>query len=1261
MREAMKAQVQREIPYNYTSAEDEQVVRILFGAPVWDALERLRARRVTGRSARLLMRFIGDMFILRRNPFIYQEMVDSASSRRQFLLAFQNDLRILSKNAGGDEDVIMVLDQCQKYLDRLMAEIASASGRRAHIRRVLGAVIGEENVLFDPFSLVSHATDGTDWRLFLPLAVVFPTEEAHVAPLLVAIEKLGLKAIPRGAGTGLTGGAIPVAEDCVMINLEKLNRIRGFGEKAFTLPDGSTARARTLEVEAGVVTEDAIQAAAKEGWVFATDPTSAWASTIGGNLAENAGGKTAVLWGTAIDNVLSFRMSLPGGKTVLVKRMKHPLRKILHSDKVAFQVRGGGGDPKSASRTIELSGLDIRRKDVWKDITNKALGGLPGLQKEGTDGVITSARFVLYPAFEHLRTACLEFFGESMDEAGKVILDLSREFVNKGRETLMALEHFDEEYVRAIGYKVKASRGDRPKAVLLIDIVAHTPEDLAKGEKRLLDLVARYPNTEIFLAKDAQEGVKFWADRKRLGAIAKHTNAFKLNEDIVLPLEALAGFASYIDQYNINEERYNQARFAEEVLAYLDMAGEVEEAEALAAKAATARKLCQKAQAAVQAADKASLREGKPAADLLKSLLSLFQGYAGACKMLEKLHKDVRARLIVIATHMHAGDGNVHVNIPTFSNDQEMLKRAFETADTVMRHVVTLGGVVSGEHGIGVTKLKHLEKERLEALAAYRQVVDPQGVMNPGKLSDLSVPDKVFTPSFNLLELEARILQNDSLFELADKISKCVRCGRCKPDCCVFHPGKTMFFHPRNKNLAIAAVIEALLYDAQRAHSTRFEFLRELEEIADHCTICHKCLKPCPVDIDTGEISILERRILAARKYKHTALATRMSLGYLKSRSRAYNALFRIVVLRWGLFFQRLGAKGLAFLPNLNGWKGIWPFNMLRTPIPSASPGTLHSILPLVEDHQALILSPKGEALKTVFYFPGCGSERLFSDVGKASLYLLLKSGAKVVLPPPFLCCGFPINVNAQVADNNRRVLSDTIIFSQIKEMLRHLKFDACVVSCGTCKEALHGMGLEDIFSAPLEDISRFAVTNGLKMEPGGDYLYHRPCHDSMNETAVGFFAKNAGMKLKHVPHCCSEAGTLAMSRPDIAFNMLDRKTVAVKEALEGRENDEASRAELMSSLSPAYAKASAGIHSQVGEIHRSLPAFPTGVARGNRAKADGVILTNCPSCLQGLGRNAVLGVKPRHMAVELALRAGGKQWEKELKEFLKAAEVVNF
>ena len=135
-----------------------------------------------------------------------------------------------------------------------------------------------------------------------------------------------------------------------------------------------------------------------------------------------------------------------------------------------------------------------------------------------------------------------------------------------------------------------------------------------------------------------------------------------------------------------------------------------------------------------------------------------------------------------------------------------------------MAKAVALGGVVSGEHGIGITKMKFLDEQLVNELTIYRREIDPRGIMNPGKLVDPNIIDKVFTPSFNLLELEARILQHGSLETLASMISKCIRCGKCKADCCVFYPGSSLFFHPRNKNLAIGSLIEALLYDMQRSH-----------------------------------------------------------------------------------------------------------------------------------------------------------------------------------------------------------------------------------------------------------------------------------------------------------------------------------------------------------------------------------------------------------------------------------------------------------
>jgi D-lactate dehydrogenase (cytochrome) len=298
----------------------------------------------------------------------------------------------------------------------------------------------------------------------------------------------------------------------------------------------------------------------------------------------------------------------------------------------------------------------------------------------------------------------------------------------------------------------------------------------------------------------------------------------------------------------------------------------------------------------------------------------------------------------------------------------------------------------------------------------------------------------------------------------------------------------------------------------------------------------------------------------------------------------------------------------MAWVPGFWNHPRRAPWGYLKTPLPKPDRGILSDSFPKQGGHQALHLKPPGEAVKTVFYFPGCGSERQFSDVSRAALYLLLKTGHQVVLPPPNLCCGFPVKANADPRHGSM-VLANSILFSQIREMFRFLDFDAVALTCGTCREALLEMGSEEIFAAPLRDVWALALEAGLRMETSGVELYHRPCHDSLQNRAE-ILASAAGMKLRSVPHCCSEAGTLALSRPDITGAMLDKKSGALRDAIE-----------------------------------------ETGARK---------ILTNCPSCLQGLGRQEALGIRPAHLAVELAERTGGEDWKKQLAEMLKTAELVN-
>src|SRR6185436_20664257 len=135
-----------------------------------------------------------------------------------------------------------------------------------------------------------------------------------------ALIDLGLTIIPRGGGTGYTGGAIPLDRLSAVINTEKLDRYEPIEERV--LP-GLIDKCAVIRCGAGVVTKRVMEAAEEKGLVFAVDPTSADASCIGGNVAMNAGGKKAVLWGTALGNLASWRMVTPDAGWIEVERLEH--------------------------------------------------------------------------------------------------------------------------------------------------------------------------------------------------------------------------------------------------------------------------------------------------------------------------------------------------------------------------------------------------------------------------------------------------------------------------------------------------------------------------------------------------------------------------------------------------------------------------------------------------------------------------------------------------------------------------------------------------------------------------------------------------------------------------------------------------------------------------------------------------------------------------------------------------------------------------
>jgi FAD/FMN-containing dehydrogenase len=339
---------------------------------------------------------------------------------------------------------------------------------------------------------------------------------------------------------------------------------------------GMDREVATIWTEAGVVTQRVADAAERAGYVFAVDPTSAEASCIGGNVAMNAGGKKAVLWGTALDNLASWRMVTPQATWLEVTRMGHNMGKIHDAEMATFELKYFKADGKTLERVerLDIPGASFRKQGLGKDVTDKFLSGLPGIQKEGCDGLITSARWVVHRMPAHIRTVCLEFFGNAKDAVPGIVDIIDFMFAEQKRSgvLLAGLEHLDDRYLKAVGYATKskrASTGGRPglpKMVLVGDIAGDDADAVARVTSEVVRL-ANQRGGEGFVAISAEARKKFWLDRKRTAAISRHTNAFKINEDVVIPLPRMAEYTDGIERMNIELSLRNKLAVCDALLA----------------------------------------------------------------------------------------------------------------------------------------------------------------------------------------------------------------------------------------------------------------------------------------------------------------------------------------------------------------------------------------------------------------------------------------------------------------------------------------------------------------------------------------------------------------------------------------------------------------------------------------------------------------------------------------------------------------------
>jgi Fe-S oxidoreductase len=325
-------------------------------------------------------------------------------------------------------------------------------------------------------------------------------------------------------------------------------------------------------------------------------------------------------------------------------------------------------------------------------------------------------------------------------------------------------------------------------------------------------------------------------------------------------------------------------------------------------------------------------------------------------------------------------------------------------------------------------------------------------------------------------------------------------------------------------------------------------------------------------------------------------------------------------MIRAGYALQRLAHRLLAFRgrrqtlrpPATTGAPTLAAqvIHFVNKPMPGKLPKRTARALLDIEDAKVvpIVRDPAKvtEDSDAVFYFPGCGSERLFSQVGLATQAMLYEVGAQCVLPPGYLCCGYPQTAAGEEEKGNGIITANRVLFHRLATTLNYLDIRTVIVSCGTCLDQLEKYEFERIFpGSRLLDIHEYLLEKGLKLEgvAGARYVYHDPCHTPMKLRApIETVRALTGSDVRLSERCCGEAGTLATTRPDIATQVRFRKEEELKKDLAATSGE--------------------------GPVK---------------------VLTSCPSCLQGLARfEPDTGAQADYVVVEMARRLLGENWMAE-------------
>jgi len=336
-------------------------------------------------------------------------------------------------------------------------------------------ICGDNYVLVDEETLHNYAHDETEDLHFLPDVVIKPGSAEEISAILKICNQYKIPVTPRGAGTGLSGGALPHLGG-VLLSIERLNKIIQIDE-------------RNLQVitEPGIITEVLQNAVKEKGLFYPPDPSSRGSCMIGGNIAENSGGPKAVKYGVVKDYVLNLEVVLPTGEII-------------------------------------WTGANVLKNATGYNLTQLVVGS------EGTLGIVTKAVLKLIP-LPKLDLLMLIPFKNPVDACAAVSAIFAAGYVPSAMEFM---ERDAIEWSMRYVDNCIVPMDDETQAHLLIEVDGNDMDVLMKEMEGISEVTMAFNPGEILFAEDAQQKAELWKLRRRVGEAVKSHSVYK-EEDTVVP------------------------------------------------------------------------------------------------------------------------------------------------------------------------------------------------------------------------------------------------------------------------------------------------------------------------------------------------------------------------------------------------------------------------------------------------------------------------------------------------------------------------------------------------------------------------------------------------------------------------------------------------------------------------------------------------------------------------------------------------------